>query len=110
MSWKYGIVQLNHPKLEGGRIDIGMVSKFTTTWISDWVNMPRNVRILNGMSMALPPEYLNRTFAAIEGSNADTQMHVAIMAHPTIIGVAHTLAEANPILMEIVCKYIRIYK
>jgi alpha-galactosidase len=107
---RYPLLQLENCASGGGRTDIGMVSKFTTTWISDWFNMPRTVRILNGMSLALPPEYLNRTFAVIEGSNADTQMHVAIMAHPTIIGVAHTLAEANPILMEIVRKYIRIYK
>ena len=33
-----------------------MNSRFTTAWISDWMRMPRTVRILNGMSMALPPE------------------------------------------------------
>ncbi|AEE97820.1 alpha-galactosidase [Mahella australiensis] len=98
----------------GGRTDLGMVSRFTTTWISDWMRMPRTVRILNGMSMVLPPEYLNRTFGVImEGSyrgNIETQLHNVIMAHPTISGISPQLSEANPEGLECVKKYITIYK
>jgi len=98
----------------GGRTDIGMVSRFTTTWVSDWMKMPRTVRILNGMSMALPPEYVNRWFGmgmnGCDRGNMDTQMHVIILGHPTLSGITPALAEANPALMECVKKYVGIYK
>jgi len=107
-------LQLENCASGGGRTDIGMVSKFTTTWVSDWFKMPRTVRILNGMSMALPPEYINRTYGVgMEGSyvgNVDTQMHVIIMAHPTLFGVTPTLAEAYPVMINCAKKYITIYK
>jgi len=106
-------LQLENCASGGGRTDVGLVSRFTTTWVSDWFRMPRTVRILNGMSMALPPEYINRTFGVFEGpyrGNVESQMHVAIMAHPTILGITPSLNEANPALMECVKKYIKIYK
>jgi alpha-galactosidase len=98
----------------GGRTDLGMVGKFTTTWVSDWMRMPRTVRILNGMSMALPPEYINRLFGAAMGGSyrgsIDAQMHVIILGHPTVSGLTPSLAEANPELMETVKKYLGLYK
>jgi alpha-galactosidase len=98
----------------GGRTDIGMVSRATTTWVSDWMKMPRTVRILNGMSLALPPEYIDRLYGACMEAgyrgNAETQMHVAILAHPTFSGLTPSLAEANPHLLDLARKYIGIYK
>jgi alpha-galactosidase len=98
----------------GSRTDIGMVSRATTTWVSDWMKMPRTVRILNGMSTALPPEYIDRLYGAcMEGGyrgNTDTQMHVVLLAHPALSGLTPALAEANPVLLECVKKYIGIYK
>ena len=97
----------------GGRTDVGIVSRFTTTWTSDWMKMPRTVRILNGLTMALPPEYVNRMFGAGMTShegNMDTQMHVILLGHPALSGLTPALAEASPALMECVKKYIGIYK
>jgi len=98
----------------GGRTDIGMVSRATTTWVSDWMRMPRTIRVLNGMSIALPPEYIDRMYGvAGEGSyrgSAETQMHAAILAHPTFSGLTPSLAEANPALIALVRKYVAIYK
>ncbi|MBP1990935.1 alpha-galactosidase [Paenibacillus eucommiae] len=107
-------LQLENCASGGGRTDIGIVSRFTTTWVSDWFKMPRTVRILNGMSMALPPEYVNRSYGvgmqSSYNGNADTQMHVIMMAHPTLFGVTPSLAEANPAIMKCTKKYIKIYK
>ncbi len=107
-------LQLENCASGGGRTDIGIVSKFTTSWVSDWFKMLRTVRILNGMSMALPPEYVNRSYGVgMESSyhgNADTQMHVIFMAHPTLFGITPSLAEANPAIMACAKKYIKIYK
>ncbi len=107
-------LQLENCAQGGARTDVGIVSRFTTTWISDWMKLPRTVRILNGMSMVFPPEYVSRMFgAAMAGSyqgNPDTLMHVILLAHPTISGLTPGLTEANPALYQCVKKYIGIYK
>lgn len=111
---RFPSLQLENCASGGGRTDSGLVSRFTTTWVSDWFRMPRTVRILNGMSMALPPEYVNRSFGAGMDSsyvgNAETQLHVILMGHPTLFGITPSLAEANPSLMAGVKKYVGIYK
>jgi hypothetical protein len=87
------------------RTDLGMNSRFTTFWISDWMRMPRTVRILNGMSMALPPERIDRLFGVcMNGSyrgNPETQMHTILLAHPTVSGLTPSLNEANPELLPL---------
>jgi alpha-galactosidase len=111
---RYPNLQLENCSGGGGRTDLGMLSRFTTTWTSDWMKMPRTLKILNGMSIALPPEYLDRLFGVIgNGSyrgNLETQLQVVVLAHPTFSGLAPTLAEANPELLGLVKKYVRIYK
>jgi len=114
LSVRFPKLLLENCSSGGGRTDAAMVSRFSTTWVSDWMKMPRTVRILNGMSMALPPEYVNRLFGmGMNGSdrgNMDTQMHAIILAHPTLSGLTPALAEANPAFMECVKKYVGIYK
>jgi alpha-galactosidase len=111
---KYPELQLENCSSGGGRTDLGMLSRFTTAWTSDWLKMPRTVRILNGMSMALPPEFVNRTLGvAMAGSyrgNLETQFHVIMLAHPTIAGLMHSLDEGNPEVISIAKKYLDIYK
>ncbi len=111
---RYPNLQLENCAGGGGRTDLGMVSRFTTSWVSDWMIMPRTVRILNGMTMALPPEYVNRLFgAAMKGScrgNPETQLQVAILGHMAISGITPNLDEANPEIMRLVKKYINLYK
>lgn len=107
-------LQLENCSSGGGRTDIGMNSRFTTAWISDWMRMPRTVRVLNGMSMAMPPEYLNRMFGvAMEGSykgNLETQLQLTVMGHPAISGITPSLAEANPEVLAMTKKYMALYK
>ena len=49
----------------GGRTDLGMMKSFNHTWVSDWQKMPRSIAITNGMTMALPPERVDRLFAGM---------------------------------------------
>ena len=107
-------LQLENCSSGGGRTDLGMNSRFTTAWISDWMRMPRTIRILNGMSMALPAEYLNRLFGVcMQGSyrgNPEAQLHAIMFGHPAISGITPSLAEANPDLLALTKKYVYLYK
>jgi alpha-galactosidase len=107
-------LQLENCSSGGGRTDLGMAGRFTTNWVSDWMKMPRTVRILNGMSLALPPEYIDRLFGvAMDGSyrgNPEMQLQLITLAHPTISGLTPSLEEANPALLALAKKYVRIYK
>ena len=107
-------LQLENCSSGGGRTDLGILSRFTTAWTSDWMKMPRTVRILNGMSLALPPEFLDRLFGiAMNGStrgHPETQLQVIVLAHPAISGLTPSLAEANPELLRLAKKYVGIYK
>ena len=49
----------------GGRTDLGMMKNFNHTWVSDMQKMPYSVTITNGMTMALPPERVDRLFAGM---------------------------------------------
>lgn len=114
-------VRVRFPKLQlencssgGGRSDLGMNSRFTTTWISDWMKMPRTLRILNGMSIALPPEHVNRLFgvclnASYQG-NPEMHLQAIMFCHPAISGLAPDFAEANPDIIAMTRKYVKLYK
>ncbi len=49
----------------GGRTDLGMMENFNHTWVSDNQKMPYSTAITNGMTMALPPERVDRLFAGM---------------------------------------------
>jgi alpha-galactosidase len=98
----------------GGRTDIGQVCRFNTTWVSDWMRMPRTVRILNGMSMVLPPEYINRMFGVVMKAgyygNIDTQLHVLVMSHFSLSGLVPEKRYRDASVLSKVRKYVDIYK
>jgi alpha-galactosidase len=111
---RYPNLQLENCSSGGGRTDIGLNSRFTTAWISDWMRMPRTLRILNGMSLAMPAEYLDRMFGVcMFGSykgNPETQLQAIVLAHPTISGLTPSLLEGNPDLLALAKKYVALYK
>ncbi len=111
---RYPQLQLENCSSGGARTDLGMNSRFTTFWISDWMRMPRTVRIFNGMSMALPPERIDRLFGVtMNGSyrgNPETQLHAILLAHPAVSGLTPSLNEANPELLWLAKKYLAIYR
>lgn len=57
---KYPDVVFENCAAGGARTDLGLVSKFTHTWVSDHNCQPRATAITNGMTMVLPPEYVDR--------------------------------------------------
>ena len=71
----------------GGRTDIGMVRHFSHTWVTDWQIAPRSFAITNGMTMALPPEYVDRLIGGQSGHTAadfDFQSRLLLFVRPTI--------------------------
>ena len=44
----------------GGRTDLGMLARVSHTWATDWQLAPRSFMITNGLTMCMPPAYLDR--------------------------------------------------
>jgi alpha-galactosidase len=99
----------------GGRLDLGMMSRFQNTELSDWLRAPRGLKILNGMTWILPPEILLRTFGTesdgpVSDAELFTQLRAATMALPILRGLSPTLADFNPLQREAVRQNITLYK
>ncbi len=70
----------------GGRTDIGLVRRFSHTWVTDWQIAPRSFTITNGMTMALPPEYVDRLIGGQDGhitGDVDFQSRLLLFVRPT---------------------------
>ena len=97
----------------GGRTDLGQMKAFHHTWVSDWQKMPHSVMITNGMTMALPPERVDRLFAGM-GCHSygafDAHMRNTMLGHMSINVVAPAATYANPVQMEFVQHSIQLYK
>ncbi len=70
----------------GGRTDVGFLANFTHTWISDCNVAPRSLAIVNGMTMALPPEMCDRLVGGMNGhtrGSLDFQARLSLFGRPT---------------------------
>ena len=97
----------------GGRTDLGMMKNFNHTWVSDCQRAPRSLIVTNGMTMALPPERVDRLFAGMgchEHGTLDLQMRNTMLTHMSLNVVAPANAEPNPISIEFVRHSVGIYK
>lgn len=97
----------------GGRTDLGMVRNFSHTWVTDWQIAPRSFSITNGMTMALPPEYVDRLIGGQSGHTAadfDFQARLLLFVRPTF-GFLHPLGSAwNPQLLTRVRHWAALYR
>ena len=97
----------------GGRTDLGIMKCFHHTWVSDWQRAPRSVMITNGITMALPPERVDRLFAGMnchEYGAFDLQMRNIMLGHMSVNVVAPDIHVPNPIQMEFIQHSLEIYK
>lgn len=84
----------------GARTDLGILRYMDTTWISDNCTLPKSIKILNGMTMLLPPEICNRHFGTQSDDqrlygDLDTQLRVTLFAHPSMMGLAPYARDLN---------------
>jgi alpha-galactosidase len=99
----------------GGRTDIGMVRYFNHTWVTDWQIAPRSFSITNGMTMALPPERIDRLGAGMgqwlhRTAELDFHCRLPLFVHPTM-GWTHLIgAKPNPLQLARVKRQVEIYK
>ena len=97
----------------GGRTDLGMTSHFTHTWVTDWQIHPRAFSVTNGMTMALPPENVDRLIGGQQAyltADITTLIRNLMFARPTIGCFKPSLAQANPIQLEIIRRHVTLYK
>ena len=97
----------------GGRTDLGMMKYFSHTWVSDNQRSPFSVMITNGMTLALPPEKVDRLFAGMgchDQGSLDLHMRNTMLGHMSLNTVTPFGSENNPIQMEFVKHSVDIYK
>lgn len=97
----------------GGRTDLGMTANFTHSWVTDWQIHPRAFSITNGMTMALPPECVDRLIggqAAYLTADVRTLIRNLIFARPTVGCFKPPYADFNPLQVEIVRHHVDLYK
>ncbi len=99
----------------GGRTDLGIMARFHTTWISDWMRAPRAVQILNGLTLTLPPEVCSRAFALVGGPSAsagslETQLRVPLFGHPCYSRTAPLWTADNAEATRRIVHHIDLYK
>jgi alpha-galactosidase len=97
----------------GGRTDIGMVRWFHHTDVTDWQIAPRSFMITNGMTMALPPESVDRLLGGQSGQTAgdfDFQSRLLLFMEPKF-GFLYPLgAPPNPVFLERAKHWVDLYK
>ncbi len=97
----------------GGRTDVGFIRNFHHTWISDWNMAPRSFTVVNGMTMALPPEYADRLVGGMEchtRASLEFQARVTLFGRPTTNSYNAVGSEANPGQIEIIRHAFDLYK
>ncbi len=97
----------------GGRTDLGMMKAFDHTWVSDCQCAPHSLYITNGMTMALPPERVDRLFAGMgchSFGSFDLQMRNTMLTHMSLNVVAPAAAALNLVQLEFVKHSTDIYK
>lgn len=97
----------------GARTDLGMMKNFNHTWVSDWQKPPRSVAVTNGMTMALPPERVDRLFAGMgchEFGSLDFHMRNCMLTHMSLNVISPAAASINPVQMNFVRHSVDIYK
>lgn len=97
----------------GARTDWAQLKAFNHTWVTDWQNNPRSLFITNGMTMALPPERVDRLCSGMgchEFGSLDAHMRNTMFSHMTLNVIACPETFANPKQVEFIRRSVQLYK
>lgn len=110
---KYPDVIFENCASGGGRTDLGMVKRMSHSWVTDWQHAPRSFAIINGLSMCLPPEYIDRLLGGQSGhleGTFDFQSRLILFGRPTLTATTITGMAENPIQSEKLDHILDIYR
>ena len=99
----------------GGRLDWGTMHRFHNAEQSDCMRQPRSLKILNGLTMVLPPALLMRAFGTeayeltLDG-DIDAQLRSALICRPIFRGIAPTQDEITPWLAERIAHHVDLFQ
>ena len=98
----------------GGRLDWATMANFHNAELSDFMRLPRGFKILNGVTMSLPPEVLMRAFGTEAGEHAldgdtDTQLRHCF-CRIILRGIAPSPETLSPYLEERIRHFIELYR
>ena len=97
----------------GGRTDLGMLRAFSHSWVSDRQIPPRSLMITNGMTMALPPERVDRLVAGMGCHTAGTldyHLRNAMFGHVSLNVVGPREAAMNDEVFAFIAREVQLYK
>lgn len=97
----------------GGRTDLGHMKAFNHTWVSDNQVAPKSVIITNGMTMALPPERVDRLFAGMgchTVGSFEWHLRNTMLSHMSLNIISPTAVEVNEKKLAFVKHCTDIYK
>lgn len=97
----------------GGRTDLEMMKAFNHTWVSDNQCAPLSVMITNGMTVALPPERVDRLFAGMNCHNFgsfDLHMRNTMLTHMSLNVISPVTAQMNEKQLSFVKHSVSVYK
>lgn len=110
---KYPDVVFENCAAGGGRTDVKFVSNFTHTWVSDYNVAPRSFGITNGMTIALPPETVDRLVSGMgchAKASLEWQVRNTIFGRPSTNDYNAVGSEFNPEQIEIIKHAFDMYK
>lgn len=94
---RYPQLLLENCSSGGGRMDLGMLSRFHWTQVTDMCSPGPTLRIFNGVTIALPPELCESMVGGISEGVADIDflIRVGLFGHFNICGMYPNMAERN---------------
>ena len=98
----------------GGRNDLGMMSRFHYTSVSDFSLFPRSIRAINGLTHFLPPEslcyYHNHMPPAHQKADLDTHLRVTLFSQTVFVGFGGQDANRSTAYFEKTKRYLELAK
>ena len=98
----------------GGRLDLGILSRSHRTQITDEARPPRNVQILNGITLMLPPEY-TMVFPSLpdwrlQTAGLDFLLRLVLFGGFYNLGWTSRMGEQHPGYLSALKRYVALYK
>jgi len=102
----------------GGRLDIGMLSRFHYACESDWSVHPFAIRALNALTLFIPPEALcyyhnHANWGRVQAhltADADTHLRVSLFALPIFVGFGGQSADRGTEFYQRTKRYIELHR